>query len=164
MSSLTNLMQFVVKSILIRNSNRDKSFNKYKAYYDSHHCSICDKEGYDRMLCIKCNRFACQRNCFTSMTWIEEYWCVNCSPKCNLCGASQCDELYLCECNAIVCENCMITLGDEDSYYMVCNKCCTKCYICGEIEGDFIICNDCNEQICEYCLSYNTQICKKCSI
>lgn len=108
MSHPSNIRDFLTKSVIVRNANRDKLVQdclKYREFYEELHCSVC-KDGFCNTFesnvrvsvrnekCFLCNRFACHsrdmtKNCsngvYNGLGTGVRYVCKNCVPVCQVC-------------------------------------------------------------------------------
>lgn len=142
----SNIREFIVKSIIVRNANRDEYLKKcrmYEQFYKDMHCSVCDKgfclvkngvlHKFKRHeVCICCNKMVCHsyyKTCSNSVKVITTTYglhiCINCIPACQNCGLDENSEFYKkCpSCNRIVCKECWVHNSNDDF-----GQCCI-CYI-----------------------------------
>lgn len=106
-----NLKEFVAKSIITRNANRDADFQKYALYYEKKHCYVCESEHISNLessTCSKCKKKV-HRICAKYIA-NGGYLCNKCVPNCISCGSSESKYNSWTRCNKctkIICYACL---------------------------------------------------------
>lgn len=165
-----NIREFVLKSIIVRQRNKEERLEKYKFfedYYNSRSCDICKSgiDGDDILCCIKCDKYVCN-DCTTRLDpdthkliekphgQVTPSVCCNCFKACANCGIktyNMYNDCYLCrECNQINCTQC--TSGRYT--WPRCYPCgwCRECGRENEYETNYKHCENCNYPYCDDCM------------
>lgn len=136
MSGAKNLKEHIIKSMIVRQDNKEKLANKYEEYYKNNHCAICGS-----WFCW--GPFADDRH-------KANYFCMKCNKR-------VCYVVYINNPDDTCCKR--VDMRHETKH--VCKNCMQNCEICNNVPAQYYLCV-CKKLVCSQCYNFNSGICLQC--